>query len=139
RVLATLATSAAAPSVDLSPDGRTLAILWADELFPVNSGKLHIARVSLDGSDFREILTLTDHIGVGTVAWDPDGRSILFEHKGVMRVPADGGGQPTLVFDGRGMDRVDFDVSRDGSRIVYRSNEGATTLWALDNILPTLK
>ncbi|HEY4362902.1 MAG TPA: hypothetical protein VGN17_18170 [Bryobacteraceae bacterium] len=149
RVLATFADLWGAPSADLSPDGRTLAIGWIDGPLAGSrtDPKLRLARVSADGGDFREIWAPTGRIiGGGTVVWDPDGGSILFiqaggdgDKWGVMRVPADGGSQPTLVFAGELSNLAGFDVSRDGSRIVYRSSERATTLWALDNVLPMLK
>jgi Tol biopolymer transport system component len=131
-------------AIALSPDGRTLALGWTES----NPGgsKLHIARVSVDGSDFREVFTRPDHAyGGGIVAWSKDGRSILFNqeqpggatHWGVMRVPAEGGGPATLVFATGPMQG--FDPSPDGSRFAYSARESPDELWALDNVLSALK
>jgi Tol biopolymer transport system component len=142
RVIATLPQPAS--SISLSPDGRTLALGWLAGA-PTDA-KLHIARVSVDGSGFREVFTRPDHLfGPGNVAWDRDGHSLLFTqeqpegatHWGVMRVPAEGGGPATLVFPASNIQS--YDLSPDGSRIAYSSNESATELWALDNVLPMLK
>ena len=132
-------------SIAVSPDGRTLALGWVEN--PPERTKLHIARVSVDGSGFREVFTRTDHLaGAFYLAWDPDGRSILFDQGqprgagaspwGVMRVPADGG-PATLVTTARSIEG--FDLSPDGSRYAYSVNERSGELWALDNVLPTLK
>ena len=131
------------PALALSPDGRTLAIGW------LNGGegteaKLHIARVSVDGSGFREVFA-RPVFGGGIVAWDRDGRSILFNqeqpegasHWGVMRVPAEGSAQASLVMSTAPIQG--FDVSPDGSRIAYSANDRVVELWALDNVLPALK
>jgi Tol biopolymer transport system component len=142
-VLASLPTRA---SIALSPDGRTLAIGWTER--PAEGAKLRIARISVDGSGYRDLYTRTrtDHLrGAGTVVWDRDGRSILFDQQqpgeggrwGVMRVPAEGG-PATLVFATPGP-MQSFDVSPDGSRFAYSANESANELWALDNVLTMLK
>jgi Tol biopolymer transport system component len=137
-------------SMALSPDGRTLALGWLD-WSPGNS-KLHIARVSVDGSGYREVFTRTDDLYGGSgsaLAWSEDGRSILFgllEHEleggklhwVVMRVPAEGGGGATLVV-ATPSTLQHFALSPDGSRIAYSANETANELWALDNVLPALK
>jgi Tol biopolymer transport system component len=131
-------------SMALSPDGRTLAMGWLDRT-PGNA-KLHIARVSVDGSGYREVFSRPDHLfGAGIVAWSKDGRSILFnqeqpegaDHWGVMQVPADGGGPATLMIATPSMQG--FDVSPSGSRIAYSANDNVMELWALDNVLPALK
>jgi Tol biopolymer transport system component len=123
-------------SVALSPDQRTLALEWVEGAR--KDAKLHVARVSVDGSDYRELLSSSDlSMGTNVVAWDRDGRSILFAREqmgGVMRVPA-GGGAPTPV---SAVVRGIFDLSPDGSRIAYSTYETANEVWALDNILPML-
>lgn len=130
-------------AIAVSPDGRTLALGWLDRS-PGNS-KLHIARVSVDGKDYREVFA-TDHLfGAGIVSWSQDGRSILFNqeqtegasHWGVMQVPADGSGPAKLLIATPPLQG--FDVSPDGSRIAFSANERVTELWALDNVLSVLK
>jgi Tol biopolymer transport system component len=125
----------------LSPDGRALVARWVDG----SPAKLHMATVAVDGSGTREVFTTDDRSSAQIVAWDRDGRSILFDQRqpgegnrwGVMRVPA-GGGPASLVFTTPSPIQG-FDVSPDGSRIAYSSNESASELWALDNVLPMLK
>jgi Tol biopolymer transport system component len=142
-----LATFQVQPSITaLSPDGRMLAIGWVDG--PRERRTLHIARVSIDGSGFREVFSQTSRLsGARTLAWDRDGRSILFDQQqpggagqwGVMRLPVNGG-PATLVFATRPLNGYSsFDLSPDGSIIAYGSDDPANELWALDNVLPMLK
>jgi hypothetical protein len=56
---------------------------------------------------------------------------------GMMRIPA-AGESPTLAFPATPILRG-FDVSSDGSHYAYSTNENVEELWALDNVLPTLK
>ncbi len=134
-------------SIALSPDGRTLVLAWIDRT--AGNAKQHIARVSVDGGDYREVFTGPDHLGYGgTLAWSKDGRSILFNQElpegairwgvGVMRVPADGGGAATLVI-ALTPPTLGFDPGPDGSRIAYSAREAENQLWALDNVLTSLK
>jgi Tol biopolymer transport system component len=131
-------------SIDLSPDGRTLALGWLDRS---DDAKLHIARVSVEGSGFREVFTSPDRLaGGGLLAWGRDGRSILINRLQpggsgrweVMRVPADGGGPASLVFAAPG-EMGKYGLSPDGSRFAYSTNDGADQLWALDRVLSVLK
>jgi Tol biopolymer transport system component len=145
RVLASFAT---APSIAaLSADGRTLAIAWNERL-PTDP-KLHIFRVAVDGSGSQEVYTGSARLQSGrTIAWDRDGRSILFDqgqgggHWGVMRVPAEGGAATlatSMVFPGPVPGLQSFALSPDGSRLSYTTYEDTSELWALDNVLPMLK
>ena len=137
-------------SIALSPDGRTLALALTRAL--VGSGvNLELARVSVDGSGFREFYTRPpDHrAGIGHVAWSSDGRSILFDQRqpggdwGVMRISAEGAGPASLVIAahlGQGRNGgLSFDPSPDGSYFAFTSSERVTALWALDNVLSALK
>lgn len=57
----------------------------------------------------------------------------------VMRIPAEGG-PPSLVFASRSMQRWSFDLSPDGLHLAFGSSERSYgELWALDNVLSTLK
>jgi Tol biopolymer transport system component len=135
-----VAPGPSALSIALSPDGRTLALGWLDTM--AGDSKLHIARVSVNGSDFREVYTV-EHLFGGQPVWSKDGGSILFrqeqpggaDHWGVMRVPATGGAA-SLVFEAA---MLGFDLSPDGSRIAYGTRESLDQLWALDNVLSVLK
>jgi Tol biopolymer transport system component len=130
----------------LSPDGRTLAVSSLEGNTDSNS-KVRIFRVSTDGTGSRELFTYDGLVvpGTSTVAWDRDGRSILFSQmqsgamlrSAVMRIPADGGAPSPVFVAPRAMNA--FDISPDGSRIAYATIESPNELWALDNVLPMLK
>jgi len=137
------------PSLALSPDGKTLALGWM-ERFPEKGTRLHIGRVSVDGSNFREVFARTDTLlGVGAIAWSKDGRSIFFNQEqpggasrwALMRVPADGSAGPSVLLvpgptNGAGW----FDRSPDGSRFAVGLTQGGQSeVWALDNVLSALK
>lgn len=133
------------PSIDLSPDGKTLALGWVDPIAGENR-RVHIATISVDGSGFREVFR-DDKLPLAPLAlkWGRDGRSILMKQsntdgaggRGVIRIPA-GGGSPALAFPARPVLRG-FDVGPDGSHYAYSTNEFVEELWALDNLLPVLK
>ena len=134
-------------AIALSPDGRTLALVWLGRGPSEGGAKLHVARVSVDGNDYREVFTRQDTLfGGGAVAWSRDGRSILFRQEqpggaaqwGVMRVPADGSAPATLVFATPPL-CCGFDPNPDDRRFAYGSRESPDELWALDNILSALK
>jgi Tol biopolymer transport system component len=131
--------------LDLSPDGRTLA-------FAVIHGALreqHLARVGIDGSDYRELYTPFQTIGTPAkrVRWSKDGKAILFlkttrppneviAGKGgfqIMKIPADGGLPVPLSLEEPISST--FDLSPDGSRIAYSGRvAGVTELLVLDNM-----
>jgi Tol biopolymer transport system component len=123
-------------SIALSPDGRTIALRQYGQ----------IARMSVDGTGFREVYTMpANGAGNGRVAWSSDGSSILFDqrqpggasHRALMRIQADGGGVPSLAFSARSM--TGFDPSPDGSHFAFSSSDKTIDLWALDNVLAGFK
>jgi Tol biopolymer transport system component len=135
--------------IDLSPDGKTLALGWVDR--SSDRAKMHIARVSIDGSSFREVFTSSDlpvGLPAGLLGWDRDGRSILIRQPqpgeggrwDIMRVPAGGGGPASLVFSTLHPNQLEkYGLNPDGSRFAYSTNDGAGQLWALDRVLSMLK
>ena len=127
-------------AIDLSPDGRTLAVGWLE----ITPAKLHIGSVSVDGSGFRELHADDHWYGAGILRWTPDGKSILFRreqpgipHWGVMRIPKEGAATATLIAESHVM--TGFDVSPDGSRIVIGDATSSEHLVALDNLLSLVK
>jgi Tol biopolymer transport system component len=78
------------------------------------------------------------------MAWTKDGRHILFAQQGehssiwqIMRVPATGG---QAEFTGISANLLaDFELSPDGSKIVYSGRTTNEEMWALDNVLAALK
>jgi Tol biopolymer transport system component len=143
------ATTTSGLEIDLSPDGKTLALGRLDR--SSDRAKVHIARVSIDGSGFREVFTSSNlpvSLPAGLLGWDRDGRSILIKQPqpgeggrwDVMRVPANGGGPASLVFSTLHPNRLEiYGLNPDGSRFAYSSNDGAGQLWALDKVLSVLK
>jgi len=137
------------PSLALSPDGKTLALAWMDR-FPTKDTRLHIGTVSVDGSNFREVLARTDtQVGGNSIAWSKDGRSIFFNqeqpevgnatHWSIMRVPADGSAAASVLGPGPSNSGW-FDLSPDGSRFVIAESQGRQSeVWALDNVLAAIK
>lgn len=121
----------------LSPDGKTLAIVGG-----VGTGALHLSRIGIDGSAYREIYS---GISRGQPAWTRDGRSILFvQPEGrnsavgrMMRIPAQGGQPEFTGIRAEGLQ--DIDLSPDGSKIAYSSRTHDDQVWALDNVLAALK
>jgi hypothetical protein len=133
------------PGLDLSPDGTTLVIMWAD--VAESGGALLAARLAtirVDGTGYREIygpfpVSRTPDL----VKWTPDGTAILFvtQQNGrwrVMRIPASGG---TPEFDGLESPTQiwNIDVSPDGSQIAFSAASPVTTeLWALDGVVSAI-
>jgi Tol biopolymer transport system component len=116
----------------LSPNGRSITMTLSRT----------IARVDIDGSDFRQLHALSPEEGRVVLAWANDSRAIFFAsnrspQRKVFRIPADGGTPEItgLVLGGRGR----FSFSPDGSRVAYASSEAAQQLWALDNLAAVLK
>jgi Tol biopolymer transport system component len=112
----------------LSPDGRTLAVRTEKGL----------ARIGVDGAGYRELYAIPDPLMQVHFAWARDGRSILFTPETgdngarLMRLPADGG---PPEFTGISADQItSFDLSPDGTRIVYATRSDKWELWALDNV-----
>lgn len=137
-----LYTSVSSPTIPtLSPDGSMLAVAWQEG--SPGAETLHILRIPVDGAPSREVFR-GDGVTGGfnqRVVWDRDGRSLLFcewQNSGpnsagrIMRVPTDGG--PATVVFAAPRNIENFDVSPDGKRIVYSSNESPVYLWALDNV-----
>ena len=112
--------------IALSPDGGTLAIRTTNG----------IARMGVDGADFREILTMDSEDEI--LDWTRDGRYILFPQRNgtgsrIMRVPA-GGGQPEFTGIATNDPIQQFDLSPDGSRLAYAVNSNRWEDWALENV-----
>lgn len=124
----------------ISPDGRTIAIARLDP----KTDQIHIARVAIDGSDYRELHAAYAGSSNGRMAWTHDGRGILFvqgsandSNHQLMRLPADGGKPEFTGLEANGWQNIS--VSPDGLRIAYSIRSGNSELWAMDNVLQALK
>jgi len=128
--------------INLSPDGRTLAIRRVDR----QAGKTYFARAAVDGSDYRELYTTTSSgVQIDHLAWTKDGRGILFgiqqdDKWKIMRIPADGGNPEEAGFDVKDAGNLqNISLSPDGRRLGFSAVKPVGELWAIDNILSVLK
>jgi Tol biopolymer transport system component len=140
---------------DLSPDGTKLAIS-----VPVvgSTTRSRLITVNIDGSDWREIYSYDNAHWVDVLHWTPDGQSLLFVASPVgapawrlMRIPSAGGPAVPDGLDSSAFvstvplpkielrNIANFDVSPDGSRVVFGSRTIAMhELWSLDNVMSAL-
>ena len=133
----------------LSPDGRTLAFSWMQDLLFGPQRTLHIGTVSVDGSNFREVFAGTDTLsGGGSLVWSKDGHSIFFNQEqpdrgpqwAIMQVAADGSRPASVFRSASSSNGNSFDLSPDGSRLVLGLTEARTgEVWALDNVLSVVR
>lgn len=130
--------------VAVSPDGRTIAFV-AHEYSPT-SGRAHLYVSNPDGSQVRELLTTEQRDGFPwAVSWSSDSRFIYYTRglqpnniRQLWRISADGGTPEYAGLTVTGMGS--FDVSRDGTRIVYEvGGSPKIEAWALDNLETVLK
>ena len=118
----------------LSPDGRSFAI-W---------DPIRVARIQVDGSDYRELYTTTPpwRSPVNSIAWTKDSGAILFaERKGealyqISRISVDGGKPEFTGLEINGLVEGNaIAVSPDGLQLAVTSfSESVSELWSLDNL-----
>jgi len=125
--------------LQLSPDHRTLAVWYAD----LPELKSHLGTISVDGGNFRELLTVPARL-YGGLEWTKDGQTILFtQQRGdkthVMRIPAKGGAAEFTGLEAEGWIGW-MEISPDGSRLAFSATtDPGAELWSLDNVLAALK
>jgi Tol biopolymer transport system component len=113
----------------VSPDGSTLAFVVSDE-----SGRGHVARVGVDGSQYRELVRSVDR--PERPRWAQGGRTILFVQEDggsfrLMKVPAEGGRATFTGF--AAPDRFSFDLSPDETQLLF-SEHYSNELWSIENV-----
>jgi Tol biopolymer transport system component len=119
-------------SMALSPDGRQLAVATDKEL------KL----IPAAGGEPRDLLTVAAPESLGSVAWTPDGRQLLFlrgskQSSDLWRVPAEGGQPQKIGPLPKGA--LGLRVHPDGQRLAFTAGEpGQSEVWVLENFLPEL-
>jgi Tol biopolymer transport system component len=134
-------------AIALVEEGRRLALTLVD-----NKDVYTLASVSVDGSDYRELYSWSQHAVGVQVASAGAGKGILFSMKSpdvpwrIMRISATGG---TPEFTGVESDSIIrwFNSNKDGSRLAYSSNQskgGGVALagwdvFSMDNVMPVLK
>jgi Tol biopolymer transport system component len=152
---ANLSDPSADVGLDLSPDGRTLALSIAAP----KGGSVRILAVGVADGTVREVTSAlaTGWVGNNT-RWTPDGRSLLvvaFDANRdwrIVRIPAEGG-EP--VFDGLDYRTLatmlpelrmaagnfnGFDISPDGAQLIVSTwTLGKQELWAIDNVMSTVR
>ena len=87
-----------------------------------------------DAEQFNEIAVSKDQIDY--VAWHPNGKDVIFSATvdgtyQIFKVPADGGGTPIQLSTGD-LDFFVEDVSSDGDRILYWSQNESSDLWMVN-------
>ena len=112
-----------------SPDGRFLAVGWAD---PSRKGVLEI--VALDTGESRELLRVPDpSVFFKALNWSADGRFLFFGNGELWRVAVENGVSGKV---GIAMHFVDVRVNPDGKKIAFFTQEFGGELWAMDRFLP---
>ena len=131
-------------SIALSPDGRSLAYAITNP----KTSETALFRVDTDGGNPRQLCgPYKVSFPVDRLAWPSDGRSIVFAMSAggrdtkIMKVDSNGG---TPEFTGVTIsDLFTFDLSPDGSKIVYSTNarplDSKRGLYAIDNLPALLK
>lgn len=129
-------------SIAVSPDGATVAYLGTRE--SVNARTSEIGVVAAGGGEPRVLYTAVwlDGTRFNTLAWTPDGRSLLFvrpEQPGtetIWRVPAAGGDPHNTGITVTG--RIKHpSMHPDGRRLLYSVRDITSgAVWLLENFLP---
>jgi Tol biopolymer transport system component len=151
----TAAERSADVGLDLSPDGKTLAVSVA----AAKGGSVRILAVGVNDGTVRNVTAAlpTGWVGNNT-RWTPDGRNLLvvaFDSNRdwrVVRIPAEGG-EP--VFDGLDYRTLaarlpdlrlapgnfnGFDISPDGSQLIVSTwTLGKQELWSIENVMSAVR
>ena len=141
RELHSLAKDASnyAGGLAVSRDGRQLAFEVSE------SGSKIIKVVPAEGGEVRELLRGDGSLmppAFGTIAWAPDGRSVLFAKRtspGGLKtelwlIPVQGGEPRKLDLTAENM--RDLSVHPDGRRIAFTAGQGRSEVWVMENFLP---
>ena len=132
----------------LSLDGRQLALATFEVKRSPMTFVHRILTMPIEGGKPKELLKDENLRQYPTVAWTPDGRSLLFTNtiseggrgNAVFHIPADGGParelcRPQTMTYGHIWSVLD--VHPDGRRIVFDCFEYRHEVWAMENFLPT--
>jgi Tol biopolymer transport system component len=127
--------------VALSRDGRQLAFAVREA-----ESKATVLRVlPVAGGEARDLLRGIEMPLPGSVAWMPDGLSLLFTGKpnahssrtDLWRIPVRGGEPQRLDFTADNV--TDLRIHPDGRHIAYTAGKDRQEVWALENFLPKAK
>ena len=132
---------ARADKLTLSPDYGKLAFVSFDRL---KKPRAAVIVMSLTGGEPQTLFRAEAGETIGTVAWTPDGKGILFtksdlewsRRKTEFWLVATAGGEPVRL--GLHIDEFvqDLRVHPDGRRIAFSVEQGRAEVWLLENFLP---
>jgi len=127
-----------APNVDVSPDGRQVALRV---LSPKQPELLMLIPTS--GGEARNLLEVHPPELIQSIAWTPDSRYILFAEGRALteqpknelwRIPAEGGTPEKLAL---GMDWLrEVNFHPDGHHIAFTAGQNKSEVWVMENFLP---
>ena len=128
-------------SVALSRDGRQLAFA----VHEAESQSKVLKVLPAAGGEARDVLRGVEMAFPGSVAWTPDGLSLLFNGKArlrgsrteLWRVPVQGGEPQKLDLAADNL--RDLRLHPDGRHIAYTAGKDRLEVWALENFLPDAK
>ena len=134
--------SDAGGNVELSPDGRFLALVVVDP--KTKTTTLTVRPVA--GGEPRALfhVNLSDTLqGYGGLSWTPDSQAVivvnstgdLFEPKDLWLVPVTGGSARKLDIDIRGWKAGGIRLHPNGKQIAFFSGADSREVWALANVL----
>jgi Tol biopolymer transport system component len=103
-----------------SPDGQTVAFIDASDEESEDGGYAAIFVVSAGGGEPRQITNEADSVGIGAIAFSPNGERIaFFSGDAIKTIPVQGGHPEVLVADVRSGMHSHLEWSPDGSRIAH--------------------
>lgn len=105
-----------------SPDGKWIAFVdW--HVSPEDKGFDAIYRIPAEGGEAMMVSSPKDSIGVGAIAFSPDGNRIAFFSEGMIKtIPVNGGESEVLVTDVQSSRHTQLDWSPDGTKIAWNSD-----------------
>ena len=119
-------------SVSLSPDGRSIATLYAD-----GSTKSHVVLlIPVSGGEPRELLRASQSELLYCLAWTPDGGAVLVTRGGQLVVLPAAGGTPRTIDVGSTSVACPA-VHPDGRQIAFVGiGDDKPEVWVLEHFLP---
>lgn len=136
--------SRGAMAMSLSPDGTRIALFQSAEKPSTHA----LALLPLDGGERKVLFEGTytkDFVEQGGIAWEPDGRHLLFLRdtakadgmRELVRIPATGGAPVPTGFELEGLWRPE--ISPDGRWISFRAGRNRSEMWAMDGLLEAVR
>ncbi len=135
-------------SLALSPDGKLLAVVTMD---PAEKAvAIKVAPVKGFSKETMRTLVASAKFWVRTLAWSPDGQTIVYaspekpvekeedeRYVTLFQVPAAGGTPQKIGISMEGID--DLTIHPDGQRIAFGAGKKGREIWVMENIIPKEK